>query len=80
MYIIILNYFLISSIEDSFGDYQIIFLDDNASCHIVKRIKDFFRERHVESMTWPTERPNLDTIKDLWCKYKKKVPEKATKY
>ena len=36
VYIEIVDNFLIPAIENRFGDNEIIFQDDNASCHMVK--------------------------------------------
>ena len=44
MYINILDNFLIESIENWFGDDEVIFQDDNLSCQRAKRNKAFFRK------------------------------------
>uniref|UniRef100_A0A672STN9 Tc1-like transposase DDE domain-containing protein n=1 Tax=Sinocyclocheilus grahami TaxID=75366 RepID=A0A672STN9_SINGR len=49
VYIEILDTFLIPSIEKKLGD--VIFQDDNASCHREKSVKAFLQERHITSMT-----------------------------
>ena len=51
----ILNTFLIPSIENRFGD-EVIFQDDDASCHRAKNVKAFLLERYINSMTWPANR------------------------
>ena len=40
--------FLIPSIENWFGDDEVIFQDDNASCYWVKGIKEFIQERSIK--------------------------------
>uniref|UniRef100_A0A8C9V626 Tc1-like transposase DDE domain-containing protein n=1 Tax=Scleropages formosus TaxID=113540 RepID=A0A8C9V626_SCLFO len=51
--------------------------DDNASCHRAKSVKDFLQERHINSMTWPANSPDLNPIENLWWKLKKLVNDKA---
>uniref|UniRef100_A0A3B1IEA9 Tc1-like transposase DDE domain-containing protein n=1 Tax=Astyanax mexicanus TaxID=7994 RepID=A0A3B1IEA9_ASTMX len=77
VYIDILDSFLIPSIEQMFGDNEIIFQDDNASCHRAKTVKAFLGERHIQSMSWPANSPVLNPIENLWWKLKKMVHKKA---
>jgi DDE superfamily endonuclease len=77
VYIDILDTFLIPSIERMFGDDDIIFQDDNASCHRAKTVKTFLEERHIRSMSWPANSPYLNPIENLWWKLKKMVHDKA---
>ena len=50
MYIKILDNFLIPLIENWFGDNEVIFQNDNASCHKAKWIKVFFvQEKYIKS-------------------------------
>ena len=46
----ILEDILISSLENWFGDDEVIFQDDNASCQRAKEIKAFRVGRHIKSM------------------------------
>uniref|UniRef100_A0A672T8Q8 Tc1-like transposase DDE domain-containing protein n=1 Tax=Sinocyclocheilus grahami TaxID=75366 RepID=A0A672T8Q8_SINGR len=62
MYIEILDTFLIPSIEKTFGDNDVIFQDDNASCHRAKSVEAFLQERDINSMTWPANNPDLNPI------------------
>uniref|UniRef100_A0A3Q2ZWT6 Transposase Tc1-like domain-containing protein n=1 Tax=Kryptolebias marmoratus TaxID=37003 RepID=A0A3Q2ZWT6_KRYMA len=65
VYIDILDTFLIPFIKRMFGDDEIIFQDNNASCH------------NVMSMSWPSNSPYLNPIENLWWKFKKMVHDKA---
>uniref|UniRef100_A0A3B3S4R3 Tc1-like transposase DDE domain-containing protein n=1 Tax=Paramormyrops kingsleyae TaxID=1676925 RepID=A0A3B3S4R3_9TELE len=67
VYIEILDNFLILSIESRLGDDEVIFQDDNASCHRAKSVKTFLQERHINSMTWPANSPDLNPIENLCC-------------
>ena len=62
VYIEILDNFLIPSIENWFGDNEIIFLDDSASCHRAKEITVFLQDMLVKSMRWPANSPDLNPI------------------
>ena len=68
VYIEILDNFLTPSIEDLFGDYEVIFQNDNATCHRAKGIKDFLWERFIKSMTWPVDSQNLNPAEYVWWK------------
>ncbi len=76
VYIEILDTFLIASIEKKFGD-NVIFQDDNASWYRAKSVKAFLQERHINSMTWPANSPDLNPVENLWWKLKKLVHDKA---
>ena len=76
-YIEILDNFIIPRIENYFVD-EIIFQDDNASCHKAKWTKVSFKERHIESMTGPANSPDLNPIENLWWKFRKMVHEDAS--
>uniref|UniRef100_A0A3B1JDA5 Tc1-like transposase DDE domain-containing protein n=1 Tax=Astyanax mexicanus TaxID=7994 RepID=A0A3B1JDA5_ASTMX len=66
VYIDILDSFLIPSIEtDVWRIIGIIFQDDNASCHRAKTVKAFLGERHIQSMSWPANSPDLNPIEKL---------------
>ena len=49
VYIEIVDTLLIPSIERHIGDDNIIFQDDNASCHREKGAKTLIQERHIMS-------------------------------
>ena len=54
MYIVIINNFLILSIENWFGNDEVIFQDGNAFCLKTNGIKAFLPEKkHIKSMVWP---------------------------
>uniref|UniRef100_A0AAQ5ZG07 Tc1-like transposase DDE domain-containing protein n=1 Tax=Amphiprion ocellaris TaxID=80972 RepID=A0AAQ5ZG07_AMPOC len=60
-----------------FGDDDIIFQDDNASCHRAKTMKTFLEQRHIRSIKWPADSPDLHPVENLWWKLKKIVHDKA---
>ena len=64
-YIEILDNFLIPSIENWFGNDEVILRNDNGSCHRTKEIKTFHQERHTKSMIWQSNFPDLNSMKDF---------------
>jgi len=40
------------SISQMFADGEVIFWDDNESCHQAKNVKTFLQEKHINSMKW----------------------------
>ncbi|CAJ0964526.1 unnamed protein product [Ranitomeya imitator] len=76
VYVDILDSFIIPSIERMFGDDEMIFQDENASCHRAKIVKTFLEKRHIRSMSWPAISADLNPIENLWWKLKKMVHDK----
>lgn len=77
IYIDILDHFLIPSIDNAFGDEDIVFQDDNASCHRAKCVRDFLADRQIATMDWPANSPDLNPIENMWWKLKKLVQAKS---
>ena len=73
VYMEILDNFLLTLIENWFGDHEVIFQDDYTSCHRTKGIKFFLRERHIESMARPANSLNLNPIENLFKCFIKKL-------
>ena len=53
------------------GDDEIIFQDDNSSCHRIKDIKGFLFGRHIKSMTWSVKSSDIDEVENLWRNFSK---------
>uniref|UniRef100_A0A8C5D6Q3 Tc1-like transposase DDE domain-containing protein n=1 Tax=Gouania willdenowi TaxID=441366 RepID=A0A8C5D6Q3_GOUWI len=60
-----------------FGDDDNTYQDNNASCHRAKTLKTFLEERHIGSMSWPANSPDLNPIENMWRKWKKMVHDKV---
>ena len=60
--------FSIPSIENRFGDNEVIFQDDNAYFHRAKKIKAFFtgKAHKINNMI---SSPDLNPIENLWWKF-----------
>ena len=65
IYIEILDKFLIPLTENWFGDEEVIFQDDNLSCHRAKGIKDFHQERNRKSLARPMKSSDLNLTEHL---------------
>uniref|UniRef100_A0A3Q1FU03 Uncharacterized protein n=1 Tax=Acanthochromis polyacanthus TaxID=80966 RepID=A0A3Q1FU03_9TELE len=54
-----------------------VIFNDNASCHRAKTVKTFLEERHIMSMSWSANSPDVNPIKNLRWKLKKMVHDTA---
>uniref|UniRef100_A0A8C5EQQ3 Tc1-like transposase DDE domain-containing protein n=1 Tax=Gouania willdenowi TaxID=441366 RepID=A0A8C5EQQ3_GOUWI len=49
----------------------------NTSKSLLKTAKTFLEERHIGSMSWPANSPDLNPTENLWWKLKKMAHDKA---
>ena len=67
----------IEILEAYSNNWKDVFQEDNSSCHRAKHVKTFLQERHVMSLAWPANSPDLKPVETLWWKLKKMVHDKA---
>ena len=60
-----LDYFLIIYIEDKFGNKEFIFQHDLAPPQTVKSTKEWFMEKKIPVLDWPTNSPDTNPIENL---------------
>ena len=56
----------------TFGDEDAAFQDDNASCYRAKCVRDFLTDRHIATIDWLADGPDLSPIENMWWKKLKK--------
>ena len=55
------------------GDF--LFQQDGASCHTAKCVKRWFRQKHIKTLSWPANSPDLNPIEHVWAEIDKKLYE-----
>ena len=55
---------------------SLIFMHDGALCHWSKIVKQFLTENHITILHSSGNSPNLNPIKNLWCKKKDLISQK----
>ena len=60
-------------------DDDFIFQQDNATCHVSKYSREFFRENNVELLDWPAQSPDMNPIEHVWSYISIRLAEKDIK-
>ncbi len=69
----ILEHFMLPSFDKHYGDADFIFQRDLAPAHTAKVTKSWFNDHGVTELDWPTNKPDLNPIENLWCIVKRKM-------
>lgn len=70
---------LLPSIEQLSLQNQCIFMHDNDPKHTSKLIKDWLKEKKIETMPWPPYSPDFNPIENLWDELERRVKKHQPK-
>ena len=66
-YITILNKKVVPELKKQYPDGTGIFQQDLVPCHASKIVKKCMSENKIETVEWPGNSPNINTIVNLWA-------------
>ncbi len=61
---------------------EMVFQQDNASCHVSKKTLNWVKEQNINVLSWPPQSPDMNPIEDVWnyldSQVRKRQPEIKT--
>lgn len=64
---------LLPSTQDLYPDGDFVFQQDGASSHTAKSTKNWLSDRHIITLNWPANSPDLNVIETVWHEMKRKL-------
>lgn len=66
-YISLLDNEILYDFYETCVDVQnMIFVQDNASCHVSKMTKEWFKSNNIKLLEWPAQSPDINPIENVW--------------
>jgi hypothetical protein len=62
----ILTRYVLSTVEDQFGDDDCLYQHDNAPCHEARSVRESFVDNKVPEMDCPAQNPDQIPTENLW--------------
>ena len=66
-----------TAIQVASSEYGLTFVDDNASIHRVKLVKEWKTFHYVNCLSWPVYSPDLNPIKNVWGLIKSRIHSRS---
>jgi transposase len=69
----------INTLNQKFGEFEWLLMQDNATCHVSKITMDYLRNKVLLLEGWPPHSPDLNVIEMIWCWIKNRIAERSPK-